>query len=59
MAVFSWLENRSRGIHKYGQTDTVFHSIYSRIQNQKITLSDDGPGSGPGGIYNLEFSPNG
>lgn len=55
MALHSWLENRSRGIRKFGQTDELYRRIYSGIlQTQMYTLSH-----GPGGIYNLEFSPNG
>lgn len=55
MAVYSYVENRSRGFRKYGQIDSIYQSFYSRIRLHQNTTPDDGPG----GIYNLEFSPNG
>lgn len=60
MTVFSWLLKRERGIkHKSGEEETVHKSVYSSVEPYSSwNNSSDGP-TEYGGVYNLEFSPDG
>ncbi|XP_037030882.1 DDB1- and CUL4-associated factor 10 homolog [Bradysia coprophila] len=58
MTIFSWLNKREQGnINKHiGEEDTIHKSIYSSIEPYNNWTD---PSSEHGGVYNLEFSPDG
>uniref|UniRef100_A0A6B2EM11 Putative wd40 repeat-containing protein n=1 Tax=Phlebotomus kandelakii TaxID=1109342 RepID=A0A6B2EM11_9DIPT len=60
MAVFSWLENRSRGFRpRIGDTDRICRSLYSTIEPSDVWAKQNVSNHLWGGVYNLEFSPDG
>lgn len=60
MTVFSWLQKRERGIkHSCGDEESIHKSVYSSVEPYSSwNNADEGP-TEYGGVYNLEFSPNG
>ncbi|XP_059611524.1 DDB1- and CUL4-associated factor 10 homolog [Phlebotomus argentipes] len=60
MAVFSWLEGRSRGFRsRIGDTDRICRSLYSTIEPTDVWTNQNVNNHLWGGVYNLEFSPDG
>lgn len=59
MTVFSWLKRRERGLRSIiGERESIYQSLYIHIDpyNSWNTSSEN---SEYGGVYNLEFSPDG
>uniref|UniRef100_A0A1L8DNM0 Putative wd40 domain protein n=1 Tax=Nyssomyia neivai TaxID=330878 RepID=A0A1L8DNM0_9DIPT len=60
MALFSWLEHRSRGLQpRIGETDRIWRSLYSTIEPSGAWAKQSVSNHLWGGVYNLEFSPDG
>lgn len=63
MSVFSWLTRRERALGQpSGVEERLQRSIYTAVEPFKAwhkQTSNDDAQSKFGGVYNLEFSPNG
>lgn len=59
MTVFSWIQKRERGLrYVNGEEETVHRAVYKSVEPFSSWNSSDLP-SAYGGVYNLEFSPDG
>lgn len=60
MGLFSLLLQRERGLKPIcGNEDSVYSSIYSSFEPYSCWNSHSDGGTEYGGVYNLEFSPDG
>ncbi|XP_031640601.1 DDB1- and CUL4-associated factor 10 homolog isoform X2 [Contarinia nasturtii] len=60
MGIFSLYNRRERGLNNYaGLEDQIHKSIYSHLEAYSCWDSDSANGSEYGGVYNLEYSPDG
>lgn len=62
MGIFSFYNKRERGIkHNAGFEDKIHKSIYTHLEPYSCWNSNSGNDSNSeyGGVYNLEYSPDG
>lgn len=60
MGLFSLLLQRERGLKpKYGYEDSIYNSIYTAFEPYSCWNSSSEGCTEYGGVYNLEFSPDG
>lgn len=60
MGIFSLYNRRERGLkHNLGYEDQIHKSIYTHLEPYSCWNSNSSTGSEFGGVYNLEYSPDG
>lgn len=60
MGIFSLYNKRERGLkHTAGYENQIHKSIYSHLESYSYWNSNSENGSEYGGVYNLEYSPDG
>lgn len=60
MGLFSMYNRRERGLgHHVGHEDQIHKSIYTHLEPYSCWNSNTDQGSEYGGVYNLEYSPDG
>lgn len=60
MGLFSLLQERERGLRpRIGCEDNIYNSIYTAFEPYSCWNSNSDSGTEYGGVYNLEFSPDG
>lgn len=60
MGLFTLYRNREQGLkHHVGYEDQIHKSIYTHLEPYSCWNSNTEQGSEYGGVYNLEYSPDG
>lgn len=60
MGIFSLFNKRERGLkHNIGYESQIHKSIYTHLESYSCWNSNLDNGSEYGGVYNLEYSPDG
>lgn len=58
--MFTYIQNRERGLrHSIGYEDLIYKNIYKDLTKYSYWHSSVNKTSEFGGVYNLEFSPDG
>jgi len=60
MTLYSWLCKRSIGLkYKFGDYDSICNSIYTSLEARNRSNNNSHEEMIYGGVFNLEFSPDG